>query len=207
MAVEVWLLFAATVTAAALTPGPAVLLVVSTGLSHGTVASIATNLGVLATNVVYIAISVAGLSAVMAASPTLFVGLKWIGAAFLVYLGVRTILRRRDALEVAGGPRAAASFLSLFLRGFLSQAVNPKAVIFYGALFPQFLTPGGNVLAESALLALSEIVIEFLVLLGYGALGAQGARLADRPRFATVTDKVAGTLLIGAGVGLAALRR
>lgn len=208
MSIEAWLLFTATVTAASLTPGPAVLLVLATALHHRALPAVATILGILAANVVYIAVSVAGLGAAMAASPALFTGLRWAGAAFLVYLGVRLLVARRPALAVGAGPaRATASRRGLFLRGFVSQAANPKAVLFYGALFPQFLTPGGRVLLESALLAGTEVVVEFLILLGYATLAAQGARLATRPRFAAITDRVAGALLVTAGVGLAAIRR
>jgi threonine/homoserine/homoserine lactone efflux protein len=145
----------------------------------------------------------------MATSALLFNGLKWAGAAFLVYLGVKMIVARRPAVAQGVSPAAAAptgaGHRSLFVRGFVSQIANPKAVIFYTALFPQFLTPGGSVVIESALLASTEVVVEFVALLGYAALAAQGSRLG--PRFATVTDKVSGGLLVGAGIGLAALRR
>lgn len=209
MSLQVWLVYVATVTAASLTPGPAVLLTMATGLRHGTLRSVPTILGILAGNVVHIAISVAGLGAVMATSALLFNGLKWAGAAFLVYLGVKMIAARRPAVAPASSPDvdlpSGAGYRSLFLRGFVSQIANPKAVIFYGALFPQFLTPGGHVVLESALLASTEVVVEFVALLGFAALAAQGSRLG--PRFATVTDKVSGGLLVTAGIGLASLRR
>ena len=208
MSLQIWLVYVATVTAASLTPGPAVLLTMATGLRHGTLRSIPTIVGILAGNVVHIAISVAGLGAVMATSALLFNGLKWAGAAFLVYLGVKTILARRPAAAAASPDVALPSGAgprSLFLRGFVSQIANPKAVIFYTALFPQFLTPGGHVVLESLLLASTEVAVEFAALLGFAALAAQGSRLG--PRFATVTDKVSGGLLVGAGIGLAALRR
>lgn len=181
---------------------------VSTGLSRGAVASVSTNLGILGANVVYIAVSVAGLGAVMAASVGLFLVLKWVGAAFLIYLGVRMLLARRGVLEVPAAQSPEASPASLFLRGFVSQIVNPKAVIFYGALFPQFLTPGGNLRRERAAGRSSEVVeSSFVILFGYGALASQGARLANGRRFALFVDRTAGMLLIGAGLGLAAVRR
>ena len=117
------------------------------------------------------------------------------------------LLAKRDPVAVPSAERTGVSWPHLFLRGFVSQIVNPKAVIFYGALFPQFLTPGGDVVAESSLLAATEAAIEFVILLGYGTLAAQGSRLASRPRFGALADKVAGMFLVGAGLGLATMRR
>jgi threonine/homoserine/homoserine lactone efflux protein len=161
---------------------------------------------VVAANAVYIALSVAGLSAVLAASPAVFTGLKWVGAAYLIWLGLKMVLRRRGDTVASEAPSAEGARRS-FIRGAIGQLANPKAAIFYGAIFPQFLSPAGDLLAQSAILAATEMVAELLILVGYGTLAAQGQRLARRGRCATATERIAGALLVASGVGLAGIRR
>jgi homoserine/homoserine lactone efflux protein len=206
MTLETWLLYIAACLAATLTPGPAVLATMSVGLRSGALSATWTAAGVATANIIWIALSVAGLSAVMATSTTLFLALKWAGAAYLIYLGLRLILRRSNAAEAVAASRSP-SLRAAFTRGFVVQITNPKAVIFFGALFPQFITPGHVSLAQYLILTVTLFAIEWLVLTGYGTLAAQGSRLAGGARWATVTDKTSGALMIGAGLGLAALRR
>jgi homoserine/homoserine lactone efflux protein len=205
MPLEIWLLYVATCFAATLTPGPAVLMTMSVGLRGGALAATLTGTGVCAANAIWITLSVAGLSAVMLASATLFLVLKWAGALYLIYVGLRLILKRGTghAAADAAPPSARGSFA----RGFAVQMTNPKAMIFFGALVPQFVTPGEPLLVRGLILAVTLIVIEQLVLAGYGMLAAQGSRLAGRERWTLVTEKTSGALMIGAGVGLATLRR
>jgi len=204
MPLEVWLLYVATCFAATLTPGPAVLMTMSVGLRGGAFAAAWTGTGVCAANAIWITLSVAGLSAVMLASATLFLVLKWVGAGYLIYVGLRLIFKRGGHAAPAPGP---ASIRGSFARGFAVQMTNPKAMIFFGALVPQFVTPGEPMLVRGLILAVTLIVIEQLVLAGYGTLAAQGARLAGRERWTLVTEKTSGALMVGAGLGLASLRR
>jgi homoserine/homoserine lactone efflux protein len=202
---ETWLLYVATCFAATLTPGPAVLMTMSVGLRGGALAAALTGTGVCAANAIWITLSVAGLSAVLLASATLFLVLKWAGACYLIYVGLRLIWKRgAGSGAVSAGPAGARG---AFARGFLVQMTNPKAMIFFGALVPQFVVPSQPLLAQGLILAATLIVIEQLVLAGYGLLAAQGARLAGRERWTLVTEKTSGALMIGAGLGLATLRR
>ena len=204
MPLEVWLLYVATCFAATLTPGPAVLMTMSVGLRGGVLAAAWTGTGVCAANAIWITLSVAGLSAVMLASATLFLVLKWVGACYLIYVGLRLIFKRTRHSAPAPGP---TSIRGSFARGFAVQMTNPKAMIFFGALVPQFVTPGKPMLVRGLILAVTLIVIEQLVLAGYGTLAAQGARLAGRERWTLLTEKTSGALMVGAGLGLASLRR
>jgi threonine/homoserine/homoserine lactone efflux protein len=95
----------------------------------------------------------------------------------------------------------------LFLNGFILQMSNPKALAFFVALLPQFINPHAAIAPQVAILAATSMVIELLVQLGYALLAGRAAHLAAQPRFARITDRVAGSLLIGAGLGMAALRR
>jgi threonine/homoserine/homoserine lactone efflux protein len=95
----------------------------------------------------------------------------------------------------------------VFARAFAVQAANPKAIVFFTALLPQFIDPAGSVPFQVAILALTSIAVEFLVLASYGAFAGRVSRLAGEPRVAALLERTAGVLLIGAGLRMAALRR
>jgi homoserine/homoserine lactone efflux protein len=200
---ETWALYLVTETTLCLTPGPAVLLVLSQGLSRGSLASIWSGLGILAGNTFYFILSATGLGMVVAASHDLFSAVRWIGAAYLVWLGVRTFRGHASVSAV----RAAGDAGWMFVNGFILQAANPKALLFFTALLPQFIDPAGNVPAQVVVLGVTSVVVESCVLAAYGALAGQATALAARPRFAMPTNRIAGSLLITAGVGTAAIRR
>src|SRR5271168_1918340 len=134
-----WWLFAATETVLCLTPGPAVLFVLSSALRSGTRKSLASNAGILAANMVYFALSATGLGALLAASFDLFSTVRWIGAAYLIFLGLRTLLGKRNALAAGGSIERPP--LRMFGDGFVLQASNPKSILFFTALLPQFIDP------------------------------------------------------------------
>jgi homoserine/homoserine lactone efflux protein len=199
---ETWSVFTITTTALCLTPGPAVLFVVSQGLGRGTVPALWASLGIIAGNTLYFALSATGLAAVLVASWDVFAAIKWIGAAYLVWLGLRTLFATSThAPVVPAGDREAPP--RLLARGFLVQAANPKALLFFTAFVPQFVDPALPVARQVAILGITTVVVELPVLAAYGALAARSARLTKRPRFAVWTRRAAGGLLVGAGVRMA----
>jgi homoserine/homoserine lactone efflux protein len=207
MAWQIWSAFVLTETALCLTPGPAVLLVLSQALSRGAVRALWSITGILAANTVYFVLSATGIGAILMASYDLFFAIKWIGAAYLVWLGVSAFLGRSQALSIRAGAATPAGGARLFLNGFVLQMSNPKALVFFSALLPQFINPHAALGPQVAILALTSIVIEFTVQAFYAALAGRAAHLAAQPRYARITDRVAGSLLIGAGIGMAALRK
>jgi homoserine/homoserine lactone efflux protein len=200
-----WWLFAATETMLCLTPGPAVLFVLSSALRSGTRKSLASNAGILAANTLYFILSATSLGALLVASFDLFSVVKWVGAAYLIFLGVRTIFGKRKGLVADVALEKPP--LRMFGDGFVLQASNPKSILFFTALLPQFIDPRMPVPPQVAILALTSLTIEFFVLLGYGAAAGRASELARQPQYATWTDRVSGMLLIGAGAGLATLRK
>jgi homoserine/homoserine lactone efflux protein len=202
---ETWLLFCATETVLCFIPGPAVLCVVSAALTRGARQGFHTSLGILAANTAYFALSATGLGAVLLASRTVFVAIKWVGAAYLVYLGIRMMFARASAVsftETSGPPRAGGAFWN----GFVVQAANPKALIFFTALLPQFIDPDAAVAPQIGILAASSVVIELGVLSIYVAACHSARRWMRGGRLERVLERVGGALLILAGARLAAMR-
>jgi len=202
-----WSIFAATEFVLCLTPGPAVLFVLSTALRSGTRKSVASILGILGANTGYFVLSATGLGAVLLASYRLFFAIKWIGAAYLVFLGIKAITGKASLLASDANTPVEIRGWRLFGDAFVTQTSNPKAIVFFSALLPQFLNPLNPIAPQIAILAVTSALIEFSVLLGYGLAAGRAASFAREPRYANWTNRVAGTILIGAGAGLAALRR
>ena len=203
----IWWIFVTTETVLCLTPGPAVLFVLSSALRSGARKSVASNLGILAANAAYFVVSATGVGALLIASYNLFFLVKWIGAGYLVFLGLRALLGKSSVLASPQDKLVEARGWRLLADGFVLQASNPKAIVFFSALLPQYIDPKSAVAPQVAILGVTSVVIEFFVLLGYGIAAGCASALARQPRYAAWTNRVAGTLLIGAGAGLAALRR
>jgi homoserine/homoserine lactone efflux protein len=197
MSLITWWIFVCTETVLCLTPGPAVMFVLSSALKAGARKSIASNLGILAANTVYFALSATGIGAVLLSSK-LFFAVKWIGAAYLVFLGLRLLFERSHAVTASENAIIDYKSHHFFLNGFTLQMSNPKAIVFFSALLPQFLNPHAPVIPQVAILGITSVLIEFSILFGYGIAGS-----ALTPRYARWTNRVAGGLLIGAGAGLA----
>jgi threonine/homoserine/homoserine lactone efflux protein len=176
----IWVFVAATFVFL-LIPGPAVMYIVTRSVAQGRRAGLASVLGIHAGTLVHVVAAVLGLSAVLATSAAAFTVVKIMGAAYLVYLGVRALLSREDDSDRAG-PAASRSHRRLFAEGFVVNLLNPKTAVFFLALVPQFVEPGaGN--ATTQLLVISAVYVAMgLVCDGAWALtsGWVGARLAAR---------------------------
>jgi len=207
MSLKLLLVFAVTEFFLSLTPGPAVLLVLSQGMKTGFKSSVRGAFGILTGNAIYFALSALGLGALLVASATLFQVIKWMGAAYLIFIGLKLLLAEKSEAEAGQAVRAPKRAARLFSEGLLTQLSNPKAIIFFSALLPQFVTPGGDLFIDFVILGLISIAVEFPVLMFYGWAGEQGNKLILRGRFARLVDRLAGGFLIGAGVSLAVVRK
>ena len=192
-----WLYVLAEV-ALSLSPGPAVMLVIACGLTWGARRSLYATLGILAANAIYFGISATALGAVLVASRTFFVTVKWLGAAYLVYIGLSALFGRPSPITMAREERSGGAARVLFLSGLSLQLANPKTLVFFASILPQFVDPKLAVGPQMVWLAAGSIVPEFLILGGYGYLASRAARLAGDPRFARYTERTAGVLVLGA---------
>lgn len=203
---HVWTLFALTEAALCFVPGPAVLLVLSQALARGTGKAVWSILGIVAANTVYFVLSATGIGAILIASYDLFFAIKWIGAFYLIWLGVGAFLGAQ-AVSVAAARERSISGGRMFLNGVVLQLSNPKALVFFTALLPQFVDPHRPVWSQMAILALTSVIIEFFVQLLYATLAGRASSLAARPPFARVVNRIAGGLLIAAGLSIALVKR
>lgn len=204
---EVWLLFVATEAVLSLSPGPAVLYVLSQAIQRGPAKSIWASWGILSSNAMYFILSATSLGAVIAASYKLFFLIKWTGAAYLVYLGVSSFFGKSSVMSLPEAKANVRSGPRILRDGFLLQAANPKALLFFTAILPQFIDARHNVAFQIFILGISSILVEFVILFTYGQLAGRVLATARSSRFEKLTNRIAGSLLIGAGVGLARLRR
>jgi threonine/homoserine/homoserine lactone efflux protein len=163
------------------------------------------SLGILAANTAYFILSAMGLGAVLLASRTVFLAIKWLGAAYLVYVGIRMVVSRTKS-PAGGVPAGPAQHAGVFWSGLVTQAANPKAIIFFAALLPQFIDPDQPPAAQIGILGVSSVLIEFVVLAIYVATCRAAARWVRVPGFGGWLVRMGGLLLIAAGVKLAATR-
>jgi len=204
---EVWLLFVMTEAVLSLTPGPAVLYVLSQAIRRGPAKSVWASWGILSANAAYFVLSATSLGAVIVASYKLFFLIKWLGAAYLVYLGIGSFLGKSSVMSLPEAGADSRSAVRILRDGFFLQGANPKALLFFTAILPQFIDTRHNIAFQILVLGISSIVVEFAILFTYGQLAGRVLATARSPRFEKVTNRIAGSLLIGAGVGLARLRR
>ena len=195
-----FLLAAVLITAS---PGPDNLMVLSTGMARGRRPGIAFGLGCAAGCLSHTALALAGVSALVAASPTAFTALRWAGGLYLVWLGVQA-LRHAGPARLETASAATESTSRLFAKGLVANAINPKVVLFFLSFLPQFVQPAqGHVPLQIGLLGLLFTLQAAVLfgLLGYFA-GTVGGWLQRRPGAGLWLDRVAGVLFVGLGLRL-----
>jgi threonine/homoserine/homoserine lactone efflux protein len=201
-------LFLAAATVIAVTPGPGIFYVGARALSGGRGEGIASSLGTGLGGMVHIVAGAVGVSALLMASAEAFTLLKLVGAAYLVWLGLRTI---RSAAVAPGLPLAiaAAGRWRAFREGVVVEALNPKTAAFFLAFLPQFIDPArGDAGLQFILLGLVSVTLNTLsdVVVAFAA-ASLGARLATRPRVVQRMRQASGGVLCGLGLALLAARR
>ena len=203
MPLDLYLGFVAACAVLILIPGANVALIVANSVAHGTRFGLLTVAGTSSAVVVQLAITVLGATAVLNFLAASFDWLRWLGVAYLVWLGIAAWRSPAvDLTRTAPQPRSARA---IYMRGFLVGLTNPKTLLFYGAFLPQFITPGPTAGDQLLVLAVTFLVVA-VVLDGLWAILAGRLRtlLAVHAR---LRNRLTGGLLIGAGVGLALARK
>lgn len=204
MTFETWLAFAAASAVLLIIPGPTILLVVSYALGQGWRSALPVSIGVALGDFTAMTLSMLGVGAILATSATVFTALKWVGATYLIYLGIK-LFRAGGSLDVE--PKTdAASTMKMVAHAWLVTALNPKSITFFVAFLPQFLDKHGDFFTQMLIFETTFLVLAFLNAAGYALIAARARNLVKSPKAIGIFNKTGGTLLIGAGVATATLR-
>jgi threonine/homoserine/homoserine lactone efflux protein len=202
MELHLWLAFTAATVVLLVIPGPTILLVVSYALGRGMRAALPMAAGVALGDFTAMTLSLLGLGALLATSATLFSVLRWIGAAYLVWMGWK-LWRAGGALNVEAR-EDDASPLKMLGHAWLVTALNPKSILFFVAFVPQFMDPKADWLTQMVVMEATFLVLAFCNAFAYAALAARARRLARDARAISLFNRAGGAALMGAGLYAAA---
>lgn len=219
MSLNLWLLYVSLAAALIASPGPSALLCVSHALGHGARKAIGTIVGGITASMTLMLLSALGLGAVIAASDTLFSAIKWAGAAYLLYLGISTWRKASQAqagqevAEPSAAPVAAAepednaTFWTLYRKGLMVGLGNPKDLLFFSALFPQFMDASAPIAGQLLILGATWMVLDGSIMLAYVLAGAKLLARLHGSRAGRWFDRATGGAFIAAAGMLAASQR
>ncbi len=168
MPFEVWTIYVVTVLAFMSTPGPSQLLILSNSAAHGFRRSLFTICGDLSANFLQMLAAGLGLAVILSTFANALTIIKWLGVVYLTWLGIKMMRNATSAKAKQYGAQKSASLKTLWLQGFLTSAANPKAVVFFATLFPQFINPDLDFVTQFLILSATYIVIDGLFLSAYG---------------------------------------
>jgi len=211
MDLQLWLAFVAASTALLLIPGPTVLLVLSYAVTQGRRIALTTAMGVALGDFLAMTTSLAGLGALVLTSAKLFILIKWIGAAYLVWLGWRLFRSAGSASDTSGNldamPPPAKASSEIFWHAAAVTALNPKGIVFFIAFVPQFVTPANPLLPQFAILIATFVGLATLNALAYALLGDGLGRKITGPATMRWLQRAGGGALVAMGLSTAAFVR
>ena len=204
MTFETWAAFAAATAVLLVIPGPTILLVVSYALGQGWRTALPTAAGVALGDFTAMTLSMLGVGALLATSATVFTALKWVGAAYLIWLGIK-LFRAGGTLDAK--PREdAVSSLKMLGHAWLVTALNPKSITFFVAFLPQFLDPKADFWTQMLIFEATFVTLAAANAFGYALIASRARAVVSSPRAIRAINRTGGTLLIGAGIATVAIR-
>ena len=197
MNIEIWLVYLGTIMALMSTPGPSHILMLSNSIGNGFKKSIYTAFGDLSANFLQMVAASIGLVSMLQSSQQVFIYIKWSGVAYLVFLGLKLILSKKREIDVTNSSERSSQ--SLYWQGFITSAVNPKAVIFFAALFPQFIISSEPLLPQFMILSLTYLTIDGMYLCFYGKFAEFFAQKLSSS-IGRYFNQISGSLFLGAAI-------
>lgn len=204
---EHWLAFAAASAVMLAIPGPTILLVISYALGHGRRTTGAIVAGVALGDFTAMTASMLGLGALLATSAGIFTVLKWIGAAYLIWLGIKLWRAPIAAEQKTESEAPAERPMRIFAHTYIVTALNPKSIVFFVAFLPQFLLPTLPLLPQMIVFEVTFLVLATLNATTYALMASAARKTIRRPSVQRIVNRTGGSLLIGAGLLTAGLRR
>lgn len=206
MEFPVWITYVLASIILCVSPGPGVFSSISSGLNHGLRLGIWNAVGMQAASLIVVIVVSVGLGGLLLASETLFNVVKWLGVAYLVYLGIVTWRAPARGFVDEGGD-ARKTPRDLFMRGFFVNITNPKGIIFFAAVLPQFIDVARPQAPQYAILAVTTFAVDLVVMACYTALAAKMLRVMRDPSRLRLVNRGLGGAFVAAGAALAAFRR
>lgn len=190
----------------AFTPGPSVLLATANSMNYGTRKTVGTILGDLSANFLQMVLASLGLASIVVTSGELFQLIKWLGVAYLIYMGIRKIVTK-PAIDNIKAKKQQRGFWSLYSEGFLMSAANPKAIVFFAALFPLFINPQLPFVPQVIVLTLTYLTIDGISLLIYSVFATRLQAYLQNTQKLHWQNRIVGILLIISGLMLSFVKR
>lgn len=201
MTLDTYLVYLAAVAVFFATPpDTSQLLIISNSAKHGLKRSAFTIAGDLTANSLQMTGAAFGLAAIIATTASAFTWIKWLGVAYLVWIGLQLIFTKEQSAEVEA--HTSGQSFRLFRQGFVTSMANPFAVIFFGALFPQFIDPASPLMPQLFILGVTYLIVDGALLLVWGWLGVRAASALRRSSFGLI-NKLCGGLMVAAAALLA----
>jgi homoserine/homoserine lactone efflux protein len=207
MSWDTYLIFVVTTAVVCLTPGPAAILIVAQGISNGYRRSYWAIAGIALANAIYFALSATGVAALIVASGALFSVIKWVGVAYLFWLGISAMRSKSSALTVTGDATHAVSGIRAFWQAVVVELSNPKALLYFVALLPQFVDPAAPVALQMLVFGVTCIGLDLVAYSLYAWLGSKTQRFTANEKFVKNSNRASGGLLMVAGVMMATVKR
>jgi threonine/homoserine/homoserine lactone efflux protein len=204
MTFEAWAAFAAATAVLLVIPGPTILLVISYALGQGWRTAFPIAVGVALGDFTAMTLSMLGVGALLATSAMVFTALKWVGAAYLIWLGIK-LFRAGGTLDAKPREDAAPAWKMLG-HAWLVTALNPKSITFFVAFLPQFLDRHADFLHQMLVFEGTFLALAFANALGYAAAAARARAIVRNERAIRIFNRTGGTLLVGAGIATVAMR-
>ena len=206
MTIQIWIYYALAVLVLTASPGPSSLLCMTKGVTAGWRPAAITALGSLTAITCILTLSFTGLGVIIASSEWVFSIIKWAGAGYLIYLGVTCLMSTQESYTKVKEESQAAT-KSHYFSGFIVGASNPKAIVFFTALFPQFIAIDAPLMSQYLIFASTFVVLELSWLLFYAYLGARSSNWLLAKGRAKVFNRLTGGVFIGAGALLSLTNR
>ncbi|MGB1322265.1 MAG: LysE family translocator [Vibrio gallaecicus] len=212
MTFDTWIVYFLAVLVLTASPGPSSLLCMTKAVQSGFKLSVFTALGSLSAITAILTLSFTGLGVVIASSEWVFNIIKWTGAAYLIYLGWKSLRSSQQDYDNLSNPQASSnkvkeSAFQHYVSGFIVGASNPKAILFFTALFPQFIDPSLELFSQFSVFAGTFVIMELSWLLVYSYLGAKSSNWLFTQGRARMFNRVTGGVFIGAGALLSTTSR
>lgn len=208
MAFDIWIYYVLAVLVLTASPGPSSLLCMTKSVTSGFKSGIYTALGSLSAITMILSLSFTGLGVIIASSEFIFNIVKWVGAGYLIYLGVKSLTSKQESYEPNSVTRTEkVSVRAHFYSGFIVGASNPKAIMFFTALFPQFIDPSVGLFNQYIVFSTTFVVLELSWLLIYSYLGSKSSKWLLSKGRAKMFNRLTGGVFISAGAALSTVTK